>query len=52
MKDVLKAWDEYVKDSQVVWPEAGGFGEVIDGDETADPKGWMKAKAPRKRPLL
>ena len=42
---LLKAWDEYVETTQVVWGPPTGAGETVDlgeEDEMADPRGWMK----------
>ena len=44
MIQLLKAWDQYVLDSQVVWGGPSGAGEMVELDETADAKAWMEAR--------
>jgi len=43
LQELKDAWDRYVADTGVVWADPVNTGEVVDGDETGDPKAWMKA---------
>ena len=51
MKQLLKAWDQYFAETQVVWGGPSGAGEVVEMDETADVRDWMSARAPKRRAL-
>ena len=42
-KQLKDAWDRYVAESGVVWANPQMAGEVVEEDETADPKSWMVA---------